>query len=255
MTPDEAFQTVNVILRKTSFVDYPGKISAVLFFPGCNLRCPWCHNGDLVAPEKASLPPNDLIPLEDALAHFEKRCVVLGGAVLSGGEPTLCRCLPNLIRRIKEIGLPVKLDTNGMHPAMLETLFQSHSTSPDYIALDLKLSPDRYTELLPHPHKPSGDAADPVALLRRSAELIRISGVEHEYRTLALPGVTTADIDALAPLTDNAPWFVRAFRPGGCLDPAWDAFSPSTDRDIAALTDRILFHRASDNTRTAVKTG
>jgi pyruvate formate lyase activating enzyme len=216
-------------LRKTSLVDYPAKVASALFFRGCNLRCPWCQNRNLAL---ADAPPDQaLIPPDQALRHIEKRRAVLGGVVLSGGEPTLYQELPSLIARIKALGLPVKLDTNGMAPHVLETLFRRKETSPDYIALDLKLAPTRYTML---------GAENPSARLQESADLLRDSGIVHEFRSLALPHdfFTEADVEALAPLVDNAPWFFRRFRPGGCLDPAWDAFPPSREEDAARLAEK-----------------
>ncbi|MCL2374393.1 MAG: anaerobic ribonucleoside-triphosphate reductase activating protein, partial [Treponema sp.] len=156
---------MNILLRKTSLVDYPGRVSAVCFLPACNLRCPWCHNRELVTGKVTGL-----VSAEEALAHIRKRRNVLGGVALSGGEPCLYEALPDLIAEIKEIPLPVKLDTNGTLPAMLEKLFSRIETSPDYIALDLKIAPARY-----------GGFGDK---LIQSAALIRQSGVEHEYRTI-----------------------------------------------------------------------
>jgi len=198
-------------LKKTSFIDFPGRISSVFFLSGCNLRCPWCHNRELVTGEAEGL-----VSLEDALAHLRKRRGVLGGVVLSGGEPCLWEMLPDLIAEIKAIPLPVKLDTNGMLPAMLEKLFALKETSPDYIALDLKIAPARYAELAQR--EDSGNN------LIKSAALIRESGIAHEYRTLALPGgyINESDIEALAPLVDNAPWYFRPFAGGNCFEPAWD---------------------------------
>jgi pyruvate formate lyase activating enzyme len=216
--------------RKTSLVDYPGKIASVLFFPGCNLRCPWCHNRDLVIPGG-----KDLVPREAALAHIEKRRSLLGAVVLSGGEPTLQRDLPALIRRIKDLSLPVKLDTNGMSPPALERLFLREETRPDYIALDLKLAPSRYSSLLPDrgPGRP-GEA------LEQSAALIRASGIPHEFRTLVFPRpyMTEADIEALAPLADGAPWYFRPFTPGNCLDPSWDKRETAGPEETEALARR-----------------
>jgi len=184
----------------------------VFFFSGCNLRCPWCHNRELVTGEA-----QDLTGIEDGLAHLRKRREVLGGVVLSGGEPCLCGEIPDIIAEIKKIPLPVKLDTNGMFPAMLEKLFSREETSPDYIALDLKIAPARYAELALK--EDSGNN------LIQSAALIRKSGIDHEYRTLALPGgyINEEDIEALAPLADNAPWYFRPFVGGNCLATAWDA--------------------------------
>jgi pyruvate formate lyase activating enzyme len=234
---------MKVALRKTSLVDYPGKIAAAIFFPGCNLRCPWCHNGDLVRGTAGGL-----IPLEEALGFVEKRKRILGALVLSGGEPTLYPDLGGLIGRLKKTGLPVKLDTNGMRPCVLEELFRTEHTRPDYIAMDLKLAPSRYAELLPAGGKASSPeraetssagnrpgreegaggtgrlAGEAGEALERSAGLVRSSGIAHEFRSLALPApfFGPADIEALRPLALSSPWHIRPFQRGNCLDPAWN---------------------------------
>lgn len=228
---------MKVALRKTSLVDYPGRISGVIFFPGCNLRCPWCQNGDLVLGIAGGL-----IPLEEALGLVEKRKKILGALVLSGGEPTLYPDLAGLIGRIKKAGLPVKLDTNGMRPDVLGGLFKTERSRPDYIAMDLKLAPSRYAELLPpgegaYPPGTAGGGkagktariADAGEALKRSAGLIRGSGIAHEFRSLALPGpfFGPADIEALRPLALSSPWHIRPFQRGNCLDPAWNG-----DKDL-----------------------
>ena len=178
-----------------------------------------------------------LINLEEGLAHLRKRQAVLGGVVLSGGEPCIYAGLGDLIREIKELSLPVKLDTNGMCPAMLENLFSSEETRPNYIALDLKISPAKYKMLEMADRRSSHRGTEtrrgeqePEELLKKSAELIRRSGIIHEYRTLVLPGgfITGKDIEELAPLTDEAPWYFRPFRGGNCLDPAWNSMEEST---------------------------
>jgi len=212
---------VKIQLRKTSFVDYPGRISSVFFFYGCNFRCPWCHNRQLITGVQEGH-----ISIEEGLAHLHKRKQVLGGVVLSGGEPCLCPELPDIIKEIKKTTLPVKLDTNGMFPSLLEKLFLSEESRPDYVALDLKIAPERYRELLGK----GVTVTDPASLLRQSAQLIR--QVTHEYRTLALPEdfINEKDIEALAPLTDNSPWYFRPFIGGNCLDDAWNAFESPADK-------------------------
>jgi pyruvate formate lyase activating enzyme len=230
---------VRIQLRKTSFVDYPGRISSAFFFYGCNLRCPWCHNRQLIigGDEKK-------ISIEAALSHLHKRKQVLGGVVLSGGEPCLCNELPDIISKIKKIGLPVKLDTNGLFPSLLEKLFCREESRPDYIALDLKIAPSRYRNLLPQSAgAPAADfrsaqnrrygSLDPASLLSQSALLIRQAGISHEYRSLALGGsyFSESDIEELAPLADGSPWYFRPYSGGNCLDPAWDEMEkPSAGR-------------------------
>ena len=126
----------------------------MIFFPGCNLRCPWCHNRELVLGgplgKNGGSPPGggenlqtEYITPEEALAHLEKRRNLLSGVVLSGGEPTLFPGLGSLISRIKTLGYRVKLDTNGLLPAVLRELFASEDTRPDYTAMDLKLGGSR----------------------------------------------------------------------------------------------------------------
>jgi pyruvate formate lyase activating enzyme len=208
--------------QKTSLVDYPGKVAAVIFFPFCNMRCPWCHNGDLILNRKAD--GRRLVPLAEALSHIEKRRSVLGGVVLSGGEPSLYPQLPELVARIKRLGLSVKLDTNGTMPGILEKLLSPPETRPDYIAMDLKLSPLRYATLMANP-PPACSEAETARLLERSAALIRASGIQHEFRSLRLPSpyFTDADTDALRPLAGNSTWNFRPLVRGNCLDPAWNA--------------------------------
>jgi pyruvate formate lyase activating enzyme len=143
--------------------------------------------------------------------------------------------LPALVETIRGMGLPVKLDTNGMNPAALEKLFSRAETRPDYIALDLKLPPERYIALLPQ-----GSGLDPASALEQSALLVRESGIAREYRTLALPGAYLAaeDLAALAPLADGGPWYFRSFIPGNCLDPAWDSFPAPGAKAAAVLAEK-----------------
>jgi pyruvate formate lyase activating enzyme len=138
--------------------------------------------------------------------------------------------IPELISRARGLGLKLKLDTNGMHPLMLEKLFSNEATRPDYIALDLKLAPRRYAELA----APGYGGEVPGEKLKKSAGLIAASGIAHEYRTLVFGGgfIGPRDIEELAPLVDGAPWYFRDFRPGNCLDPAWDS-APAPEADLA----------------------
>lgn len=222
-------------MQKTSLVDYPGKVAATLFLTGCNLRCPWCHNGGLVTLADGGA---GLIPLEDALALIAKRRPVLGGVAITGGEPLLTATLGGIIRRIKALGLPVKLDTNGTLPHRLAALLTNPATRPDYVALDLKLAPGRYRELLA-----PGSAAEsnPGAALIESVRLLRTQGVPHELRSLVFPDdtFTEKDVQELAELVaGDTPWYFSAFKPGTCLDPDWNerpGTSKADTQKIAAL--------------------
>jgi len=220
---------VKVSLLKTSFVDYPAKMSSVIFFSGCNLRCPWCHNGDLVL----GIEDGGFIPIEDAVNHLQKRSNVINAVVLSGGEPTLYSGLPDLIQQIKGFGLTIKLDTNGMNPEMLDKLFQNKNTKPDYIALDLKIAPKRYASFT----KPTQFADQTEANIAKSAFLINNSRIPHEFRTLVFPQniITENDIESLSLLVDNSHWYFRPFRRGNCLDSEWNDLEDVTKEDIEKL--------------------
>jgi pyruvate formate lyase activating enzyme len=230
---DIKVKDIKVALRKTSLVDYPGKVAAVLFFCGCNLRCPWCYNWELV-----TSPPENLTGLDEALALIKKRKHLLGGVALSGGEPTLLKELPRIIRKIKSLGLPVKLDTNGMLPDVLKKICGDEKTRPDFIAMDIKLPPERYIELMAHENS-NPDKAPPAEArhltpparkvadrIRESVTFIRESGIEQEVRSLLLPAPNFSDEDmaTIKNIADET-LKIRPFRGGNCLDETWNRFA------------------------------
>jgi pyruvate formate lyase activating enzyme len=215
-------------IQKTSLVDYPGRVSAVLFVAGCALRCPYCHNPDLVEPTDAVSA--GLVPVDEALAFLARRRDVLTGVVLSGGEPTLHAGLPELARAIRALGFKVKLDTNGTLPARIVPV------GADYIAMDLKTTPERYAELWPGA---PDDAADRI---RASVRAVRQSGAEYEFRITCVPGIfAEADAEAVAALlAPEDAVFLQRYRPGHVLDPVWDSgVFPYTDERMAGLLEII----------------
>lgn len=125
-------------LNKTTLLDYPGRVAATLFTGGCNFRCPYCHNKDIVLKNEAVVPYEE----SEVFSFLEKRRRVLTGVCITGGEPTLHPDLPDFIRRIRESGYCVKLDTNGSNPEMLEALIGDGLI--DYCAMDIKNSPAKY---------------------------------------------------------------------------------------------------------------
>ncbi len=179
-------------LQKHSLIDYPGKISCVLFLTGCNFNCPYCHNPQL-AGDPDCRPA--AIAEDEVIGFLVQRRSWLEGVVISGGEPTLHADLPDLCRRIKDLGYPVKLDTNGSRPQMLKALVGAGLV--DYLAMDIKTEPERYPEGVAQP----GDSA---ALLA-SLQIIMDSGVDYEFRTTcARPLVTSATIRHIAQLISGS---------------------------------------------------
>lgn len=157
-------------LQKTTLVDYPGHVATTLFTGGCNFRCPYCHNGDLV------IGLDDIEPyaMEDIFSHLQKRKGVLDGVVISGGEPTLQTDLPDFIRQIKELGYLVKLDTNGTNPAMLRSLVEESLV--DYVAMDIKHSRAKYASI-------SHAADDSLESIAASVDYLKEGHVDYEFRT------------------------------------------------------------------------
>lgn len=156
-------------LQKLTLLDYPGKVACTVFLPGCNFRCPFCHNSGILsagAPEALS---------EDALLAFlQKRRGLLDGVCITGGEPTLQAGLSDLLKKIKAMGYCVKLDTNGSRPEVLKALAADRLV--DYVAMDVKNAPRRYGDTIGI----SGIALDRI---EESIRFLLSCGIEHEFRT------------------------------------------------------------------------
>lgn len=206
-------------LEKVSMNDYPGLVAAVVFIPGCNLRCPYCHNASLIRRPF----PDDLLSFEKIINYLRKRKNVLGGVCISGGEPLLFSRLPELIATVRGLGFPVKIDTNGTLPDRLAQL------SPDFIAMDIKTSPRKYDLL----------GCDYGEAVMKSVEWIRRSGIRHQFRTTVVPGITEIeDLDEIALLTADSPWVLHNFRNGNVLDPTYLDLPPLSDAEFQKLARR-----------------
>ncbi len=197
--------------EKYSFIDFPGCISSVVFTRGCNFHCPYCHNPDLVRP--AGDDPAASVSEDDILAYLEKRRKYIDGVVVTGGEPFLQPDLPDFCRKIKALGLSVKIDTNGSMPERLTALIDDGLA--DYIAMDVKTAPDRYVPLLATDINPES--------IRKSIEIILASGLPHEFRTTCIkPIVDEAAFHVIAGLVDGAALYaLQVPRAENVLDPSF----------------------------------
>ena len=196
-------------IQKTSLIDYPNRIASVLFTPGCNLRCPYCHNWRIVLDPK---PP--FLQEETALKILESRKQYVDAVVITGGEPTTHEDLPVFLRKLKEKGFAVKLDTNGFYPKVLEESLPY----VDYVALDVKTSPDKYVRL----------GTKDVTPLLRTIEILRTRKVEYEFRTTVVPGfVDEEDIAAIGEIVKNTRNFaLQQFNPEDTLDKTFETVKP-----------------------------
>ena len=163
---------------KTSFVDYPGKIAAVVFTGGCNLNCIYCHNRHIID----NTSETQAYSWEHVLSHIKKRRGLIDGVVISGGEPTIQKGLIPFMEKIKSLGYLIKLDTNGTNPHVLEEIVQKGLA--DYISMDLKSPFDKYDMIC-------GCKVE-CRKISKSMELLKGCGVDHEYRT-TLFGLLDAD--------------------------------------------------------------
>jgi len=197
-------------LQKSSLIDYPGKLSSVIFLSGCNFDCPDCHNPDLVK----GCPRDAKESIPDWIFNFlETRRGFLDGVVISGGEPTLQNDLVDLCTKIKNIGYQVKLDTNGSRPGVLEHLIAESLVN--YVAMDLK------TDVLQHASFIKPDC-NPAAILT-SIQILMESGIDYEFRTTCVrPMVTPRTIENISRLIRGARLYaLQHFRNKEVLHPEY----------------------------------
>jgi pyruvate formate lyase activating enzyme len=169
-------------LQKLTLLDYPGKVSAMVFTIGCNMRCPFCHNYELV---KDADKIKDLVDPQEVIDYLKKRKGVLDGLVITGGEPTLQRGLKDFIKEVKEeTGLLVKLDSNGLNPTILKELIDEKLV--DYVAMDIKNDFENYGTI-------TGIANLPTNRIQESINILEESDIEYEFRTTVIKDFHTLD--------------------------------------------------------------
>ncbi len=195
-------------IQKNSLIDYPGKLSSVIFLSGCNFDCPFCHNPALARSSAAC--PADLTA-SNVYTFLEQRQGFLDGVVISGGEPTLQDDLEDFCRQIKAFGFPVKLDTNGSRPKVLERLIDEKLV--DYIAMDLKTDPVLYKTYIK-----AGYGPDPIF---ESIRILMASGIDYEFRTTCVkPIVTRETIENISRHIQSARLYaLQRFRGNDVLHP------------------------------------
>ena len=213
-------------LQKLTLLDYPGKVACSVFAPGCNYRCPFCHNAALVLPERA----RGEIPKEDVITFLRKRVGMLDGVCISGGEPLLQAGLVDFLREIKVLGYAVKLDTNGSNPVLLGWLMDEGLL--DYAAMDIKNTPAKYPETAGVP----GMDLDAVV---QSAELLMRERIPFEFRTtLVREFHTREDVLEVGRWLRGAPrYFLQHFVDSGDL--LVGDLHPVEEAEMRAMADLL----------------
>lgn len=196
-------------INRCSMIDYPGKISCVVFTVGCNFRCPYCHN-----PELVKLGEETLVYDEDEFFQFlKKRRGLLEGVVVTGGEPTLHKDLLSFCTTIKQMGYPVKLDTNGSRPVMVKNLIDEGVV--DYIAMDIKTDPAAYAPIICDKNIEND--------ILSSIRLVMKSGIPYEFRTTCIPHLVDARVveTVCGKIKGASLYALQGFRPKEVLNPSF----------------------------------
>jgi len=196
-------------IQKTSLLDYPNRMASVLFTPGCNLRCPFCHNWRIVLNPQ---PP--FLQEEAALRILESRKKYVDAVVITGGEPTIHKELPKFLKKLRDKDFAVKLDTNGFNPQILEECLPY----VDFVALDVKTSLEKYEKL----------GAKNIADFLYTVEILKTGKVAYEFRTTVVPGFVDAeDIARIGELVKGAEAFAfQQFIPEDTLDKRFTTLKP-----------------------------
>ncbi len=207
-------------IQKTSLIDYPKKICTVIFTRGCNFFCGFCHNPELVIPDKY----NKKIPLYQIFDFLKKRKNIIEAVTITGGEPTIYKDLPSFIKKIKKLGYFIKLDTNGSNPIMIKQLINDKLI--DYIAMDIKNSLDKYDETTCRKVNKQN--------IQQSINIIMTSGIDYEFRTTVVPGLHTKNnfIKISHWLKDANKYFLQNFRPGKTIDEKYNTLKPYTRSEL-----------------------
>jgi len=213
-------------LQKTSLLDYPQKVSAIIFTISCNFRCPFCYNSNLVT----KINKGDILPPADIFEFLKRRKKVLDAVVITGGEPTRHADLPEFIRKIKEMGFLVKLDTNGTNPSMLKKLIQDKLV--DYLAMDIKGPLPKYSKII--------NVTVSTKKIRESIKIIMHSNLPYEFRSTILPALhSRSDLEKMAKLIKGAKkYYLQKFQATGDLNNQdFNNYKSFTDQEMHDLCD------------------
>ena len=212
-------------LNKTTLLDYPEHLAATVFTRGCDFRCPFCQNSSLVLPERYP----DTISTEEVFSFFKKRSSILEGICITGGEPALQKELPAFITSVKELGLKIKLDTNGNHPDVLKNLLEHNLL--DYVAMDIKNSPKKYPLTV-------GIPDFSITNIEKSISILQTSSIPYEFRTTIVKELHThEDMHDIGTWLAGSPiLFLQSFEDSGeILQNGLSAHSKETLLEFQAI--------------------
>ena len=211
--------------QKTDLINFPGYVASTVFTRGCNFRCPYCHNPEFVIQGSDQTYFGETYTEEEVLSYLERRKGFLDGLVISGGEPTLHQDIVLFMRKVKALGLKIKLDTNGSRPDVLSDLIAEGLL--DYVAMDIKAPLQKY-------HTVGFRDTDSIL---KSIRILEASGIDHEFRTtcpkiILEPG----DFPEMAKLIGKtSKWYLQTFNPSKTLDPAYNNVSSFSTEELTGI--------------------
>lgn len=214
--------------QKLTLIDYPGKIASTIFTIGCNFRCPFCYNSELVKETAKE------IPVESILSYLKQKKQFLDAVVICGGEPTIQQDLPEFCKKLKKLGFLVKIDTNGSNPEMLKKLISKNLV--DYIAMDIKTA-------LTEKYKVVGNASDP-GKIKKSINIIK-NLKNYEFRITCVPGlVTEKDLFNIAAFAKenkaNRLLYLQQFQPKNTLNKEFEKIKPYSEQQFLKFKEKLV---------------
>jgi len=214
-------------------IDYPDKVAGLIYTAGCNFRCPFCHNPELVLPEQ--IKKLNLVPEEDVLSLLLERKGFLEALSITGGEPTLQPDLYEFIEKVKKIGMLVKVDTNGSNPVVIERLLADGLV--DYVAMDIKGPWSRYNDL--------ANSVVNVDAIKETIGIIMSLAPDYEFRTTVAPTITEEDLLDTIDLVKGAKrYFLQKFivPDKDLVDPAWNKKESLSRAELDRVWGKIGHH-------------
>lgn len=226
-------------LQKTTLVDYPGKVAATVFTIGCNFRCPYCHNPELVLPELSEKQPK--ITEKEVLNFLKERRKLLEGLCITGGEPTIQSDLIDFIKKVKDLGFLIKLDTNGSCPDVLNSLIEQKLI--DYVAMDVKAPKEKYEIFT--------QEETLIENVSKSIELLKQDRINYEFRTTLAPGILEEqDVLAIVDWIKLTPrYFLQRFKNDKVLDKKFKNIQAWSEQRTMALFKKIKPYFSECNIR------
>ena len=209
--------------QKLTLLDFPGKVACIIFTQGCNFKCPYCQNSGLIGHEN-----ENLIEEEEVISYLKKRQGILDGIVISGGEPTIQKDLDLFMKRIKELGYLIKLDTNGSNPNLIKKLLDEELV--DYIAMDIKNVIEDYKDVTGV--KVAEDN------IKKSIKLLKMSKIDHEFRTTIIKNIHDIDkINKICSYVKDEKMFLQNFEQSeNVLDKSLESF---TNKELIDIQKKI----------------